>query len=293
MRRAERPPRDQRPLGRKDAGDRVDAHHLERLARLERRQDRGQPSAEHRLPRSRRAGEQQVVAAGRRELERTSRALLAAHVGEIGRIRLGAPRRAARPVAASARHAGTRPPRARWRTGTASTPPSSASQADSGAQRIRSSPARRAPSATANAPRTGRTRPSSASSPTAACSASRSTGSCRDAASTASAIERSKPDPSFRRPAGARLTVIRFSGHSSCAEPMPLRTRCLASAQARSASPTIAKPGRPPSMCASTSTRRGSMPTRAWVTERASTPARLRRRQRPKLTIQRQISIDS
>ena len=96
-------------------------------------------------------------------------------------------------------------------------------------------------------------------------------GTCRDAASTASAIERSKPEPSLRRPAGARLTVIRFSGHSSCAEPMPLRTRCFASAQARSASPTIAKPGRPPSMCASTSTRRGSSPTRAWVTERAST----------------------
>ena len=74
---------------------------------------------------------------------------------------------------------------------------------------------------------------------------------------------RSKPDPSFRRPAGARLTVIRFSGHSSCAEPIPLRTRCFASAHARSASPTIAKPGRPPSMCASTSTRRGSMPTSA------------------------------
>ena len=39
---------------------------------------------------------------------------------------------------------------------------------------------------------------------------------------------------------------------------------------ARSASSTIAKPGMPPSMCAS-STRRDSRPTRAWVTERAST----------------------
>ncbi len=88
MRRAERPARDQRPLRREHARDRVDAHHLERLPRLERRQDRRQPPAEHRLPRARRTGKQQVVAAGSRELERTPRALLAAHVGEIGLIRL-------------------------------------------------------------------------------------------------------------------------------------------------------------------------------------------------------------
>ena len=34
---------------------------------------------------------------------------------------------------------------------------------------------------------------------------------------------RSKPEPSFRRSAGARLTVIRRPGHSSSAEAMPLR----------------------------------------------------------------------
>ena len=88
MRRAERAVRDQRPFGRQHAGDRVDAHHLERLARLERRQDRGQAPAEHRLPGSGWPGKQQVVAAGGRELERASRALLAAHVGEIGLIGL-------------------------------------------------------------------------------------------------------------------------------------------------------------------------------------------------------------
>ena len=78
------------------------------------------------------------------------------------------------------------------------------------------SPARRAPSATASVPDTGRMRPSSASSPTAACSASRSGGSCRVAPSTASEIGRSNPEPSLRSAAGARLTVIRrLSGHSS------------------------------------------------------------------------------
>ena len=46
--------------------------------------------------------------------------------------------------------------------------------------------------------------------------------------------------------AGARLTVIRrLRGHSSEAETTPLRTRCFASWHARSARPTIAKPGIP------------------------------------------------
>ena len=138
--------------GDEHAGDRVDPHHLERLARLERRQDRRQPASEHRLARSGRAGEQKVVTAGGGELERAAGALLAADVGQVGRIglrrlvgRLG--RRRTQLAAQVARR-----PRRGAATGTASTPPSSASQADSGAQRIRSSPARRAPSATANAP---------------------------------------------------------------------------------------------------------------------------------------------
>ena len=61
----------------------------------------------------------------------------------------------------------------------------------------------------------------------------------------ASAIGRSKPDPSFRSAAGARLTVMRPPGHESSAEAMPLRTRSFASWQARSARPTIANAGRP------------------------------------------------
>ena len=65
-----------------------------------------------------------------------------------------------------------------------------------------------------------------------------------EAASTARAIGRSKPEPSLRRAAGARLTVMRrLVGHSSSAEEMPLRTRSFASWHARSASPTMANDG--------------------------------------------------
>ena len=90
-------------------------------------------------------------------------------------------------------------------------------------------------------------------------------GSWCDPASTASAIGRSKPDPSFRNAAGARLTVMRlFHGQARCALTTPLWTRCFASWQARSASPTIANDGRSAvTRCASTSTRRGSRPTTA------------------------------
>ena len=64
----------------------------------------------------------------------------------------------------------------------------------------------------------------------------------------------------------------------SSAEMIPLRTRSFASWQARSPRPTIAKPGTPPWRCASTSTRRGSSPTRACVTVRASTCSTLARK---------------
>src|SRR5690242_14930065 len=51
---------------------------------------------------------------------------------------------------------------------------------------------------------------------------------------------------------------------------MPLRTRCRASAHARSGRPTITNAGRPSRTWASTSTRRGSRPTSACVSARAS-----------------------
>src|SRR4051812_30096031 len=55
---------------------------------------------------------------------------------------------------------------------------------------------------------------------------------------------------------------------------MPLRTRCRASAHARSGRPTMTKDGAPFLTSASTSTRRGSRPTSACVTARASTSRR-------------------
>ncbi len=87
VRRAERRLRDQRPLGRDETGDRVDARHLQRLGRLERRQDRRQAPRQHRLARSRRPGQKEVVASGRCDLERAPRAVVAAHLGEVRECR--------------------------------------------------------------------------------------------------------------------------------------------------------------------------------------------------------------
>ena len=159
----------------------------------------------------------------------------------------------------------------RWRSGIGSTPARAASGDDSAGQRMRSRPMRLAPSATARTPPTGRSRPSSASSPTTACARSDAASTCPEAARIANAIERSKADPSLRSPAGARLTTTRPFGNSSSAETIPLRTRSFASWQARSASPTMVRVGFPSARWASTSTRRGSRPTRAWVVARPST----------------------
>jgi hypothetical protein len=67
---AERALADQGRAGRHEAGDGVDARHLERLLGAHRRQDSGEPPREHRLSGPGRSGEQQVVSAGRRDLER-------------------------------------------------------------------------------------------------------------------------------------------------------------------------------------------------------------------------------
>ena len=64
-------------------GGRVDARDFERVVAVERRQDRRQPAGEHRLADARRADQQQVVTAGRRDRERATRVGEAAHVGEV------------------------------------------------------------------------------------------------------------------------------------------------------------------------------------------------------------------
>jgi hypothetical protein len=66
-----------------EPGHRVDARHLESFLPRQGREDAGQASREHRLARSGRAREEEVVATGCGHLERTSGALLAAHVPEI------------------------------------------------------------------------------------------------------------------------------------------------------------------------------------------------------------------
>ena len=73
---------------RKQAGHRVDPRHLERFLPRERREDPRKPPREHRLPRSGRAGEEDVVRPGRRDLERPPGTLLPAHVGEVGPLSL-------------------------------------------------------------------------------------------------------------------------------------------------------------------------------------------------------------
>ena len=59
--------------------------HLERFVEGQRRQNSRQPPRHHRLAGARRTDEQQVVSAGRGDLERAARQELAAHIGEIGR----------------------------------------------------------------------------------------------------------------------------------------------------------------------------------------------------------------
>ena len=164
-----------RAPGRQRSRDRVDPRHLERLVAGERRQDARQTPAEHRLAGARRPGEEHVVLAGRGDLERPPPPLLPAHLGEVGHERLlelvAAGRRRER--GCPPRRAGRRPPGRDGATGTTSIPASAASGADSAAQMRRFRPARRTPSATAIVPATGRTRPSSESSPTQACSSRR------------------------------------------------------------------------------------------------------------------------
>ena len=83
VRRAERGRVDEPGGGAERSRDGVDPRHLERLRTGERRQDGRQPARQHRLPGARRAGEQQVVRARSRDLERPPTTFLSADVGEV------------------------------------------------------------------------------------------------------------------------------------------------------------------------------------------------------------------
>ena len=87
MRRAERRTADRARARTQHAGGRVHARHLERRLLVQRGQQTGQAPREHRLAHAGRADHEHVVPADGGELERAARERLAAHVGEIGRVR--------------------------------------------------------------------------------------------------------------------------------------------------------------------------------------------------------------
>ena len=87
MRRAERRPADRARARSQHARRRVHPGHLQRRLLVQRRQQTGQPPRQHRLADAGRADHEHVVPADRGELERAARERLAAHVGEIGRVR--------------------------------------------------------------------------------------------------------------------------------------------------------------------------------------------------------------
>ena len=62
----------------------MDGGHLERFVERQRRQDSRHPSRHHRLAGAGRTDQQQVVAAGRRDFERSARQQLTADIGKIG-----------------------------------------------------------------------------------------------------------------------------------------------------------------------------------------------------------------
>ena len=70
MRGAERTARDQGLARLEQADDAVDFGRLQRLLQSQRRQDRGQPFGQHGFPGARRADEQHVVPARRRDFQR-------------------------------------------------------------------------------------------------------------------------------------------------------------------------------------------------------------------------------
>jgi hypothetical protein len=86
MRRAERTHRQQPVAGAQQAGDRMHGGDIERLVEGERRQNAGDAPRHHRLPGARRAHHEQIVSAGRCDLEGAPREQLAAHIGKVGQI---------------------------------------------------------------------------------------------------------------------------------------------------------------------------------------------------------------
>ncbi len=219
VRRSHRPAADERSPAREKPRAGVDAGHFERLLAAHRRQQPRQCSGHHGLARSGRTEQQQVVTARRGDHERTLRGLLSADLREVDlrdgvaeerlgfdrRHRTRAPRarsgrRRRRSVARSRAPRARRPSPPRPRSPPEARPRGGrdASRGSRGSSRLR----------------TGRSRPSRASSPA---KIAWSSGSPRpsiapSAASSPIAIGRSKTGPSLRRSPGARLIVARRHG---------------------------------------------------------------------------------
>ena len=233
-------------------GERADRVGLERLLAAQRRQHRDQPLGEHRLADPGRPGHQQVVASGRRQLERQPRLRLPDDVGEVGPARVHRPgrRAAGRQGQGRAVLGGARTSRRR-RAGRRRRAPSRRRRAGP-RRRSRRAPRRaRRPTVPPRAPRAARrghrrTRPSSASSPRCTTSRDRLAGITPAAESTATAIGRSKHAPRLGIEAGERLTVTRCGGHGHPARRRRRRGPGRAPARRRHpACPPIAKCGRP------------------------------------------------
>src|SRR3990170_4889478 len=119
-------------------------------------------------------------------------------------------------------------------------------------------------------PRTGRTLPSSPSSPIITMSAS-TRGSIRSAAPrTAHATARSKPLPAFGTDAGLSPTVSFLAGHSAPQFTTAARTRSRLSVRLLSGNPTSVNAATPGSRSAWTSTTTPSTPTSATEHVRAN-----------------------
>ena len=122
--------------------------------------------------------------------------------------------------------------------------------------------------------------PSSDSSPAYTWLSTALVGIICSAARMPSAMARSRPAPSFLIFAGARFTVIFFTGKWNPLFLSAARTRSRLSRTVASGSPTMENWGRPEERSTSTSTRCASTPTIAALRTFASTitsPARMRR----------------
>ena len=119
-------------------------------------------------------------------------------------------------------------------------------------------------------PGTGRTCPSSPSSPISTASAAASAGTTPAAASTATANARSKPAPRLGRPAGDRARVILRSGHRQPELCKAARIRSRACTTAVSPRPITVVPGSPGARSASTVIRVPDRPANATAQVRAS-----------------------